>query len=402
LLKHFCGKNVVTNNGIGGDDLINRNKCKQANSTFILLLFILSSLFLGACAAKEQPKQKNPIKTERTKVAAASLSAEWKLPISIPAGQGEFYKVAGWYNDQQIFYVTNLDQTSNLFLYNLLTGKSKLIYKTENPIVNVQISPSKKYLLIHSSPSSYQGLVTIIDSKGTERLKKTFPSYDLGFEWNPYNETQVIVTKFAEDWSFQLYLLDFNSASTTELKLPQPFIKWIKKDELAYLNWDLNSPSLVAPLIVKKLGSEVDKTVFSKIIQFDAYRDLLMTVAVKEGEPSMGDYSFFDKEQKKLFSFSVPQLSKFSDWLVPFYDYSERKKQFITLRPLTSGEADTYTEGFQLIRYDLKKGSGELILSGLENVPISVSPSGDTALLGNSYEKLIDLNKKKSFDLIKE
>ncbi|MEH7093995.1 hypothetical protein [Neobacillus vireti] len=382
--------------------MINRNKFKQANSAFILLLFILSSLFLGGCAAKEQPKQKNPIKNDKAKVPTASLTNEWKLPISIPAGQGEFYKVAGWYTDQQIFYVTNLNQSSNLFLYNLLTGKSKLIYKTENPIVNVQISPSKKYLLIHSSPTTYQGVVTIIDSNGNERLKKTFPSYDLGFEWNRYNETQVIVTKFAEDWSFQIYLLDFTNATTTELNLPQPFIKWVEKDEVAYLDWDQSSPSLVAPLIMKKLDSEVDKTVFSKIIQFEAYRKILMTVAVKEGEPSMAEYSFFNKEQKKLLSFSVPQLSKFSDWLVPFYDYSERKKQFITLRPLTSGEADTYTEGFQLIRFDLKKGSSELILGGLDNVPISISPSGDTALIGNSYEKLIDLNKKKSFDLIKE
>ena len=382
--------------------MINLNKHKQANRTFILLVFILSSLFLGACAAREQPKQKIQIKNEKAKIPAVFLSKDWKLPISIPAGQGEFYKVAGWYTDQQIFYVTNLNQTSNLFLYNLLTGKSKLIYKTQNPIVNVQISPSKKYLLIHSSPSSYQGLVTIIDSKGTERLKKTFPSYDLGFEWNPYNETQVIVTKFAEDWSFQLFLLNSSDDSTTTLNLPQPFIKWIKKDEVAYLNWDQTSPSLVAPLIVKKLGSKVDKAVFSKLIQFDAYRDILMTVSVKDGKQGAADYSFFDKEQNKLFSFSIPQLTKFSDWLVPFYDYSELKRQFITLRPLTSGEADTYTGGFQLIRYDLKKGSSELILGGLDNVPISLSPTGDTALLGNRYEKIIDLNKKKSYDLIKE
>ncbi|MBT2656649.1 hypothetical protein J7E81_15625 [Bacillus sp. ISL-18] len=381
---------------------MNRNKFKQANRAFILLLFILSSLFLGGCAAKEQPKQKNPIPNNKTKVPTASIASEWKLPISIPAGQGEFYKVAGWYTDQQIFYVTNLNQTSNLFLYNLLTGKSKLIYQTEHPIVNVQISPSKKYLLIHSSPNPDQGLVTIIDSNGKERLKKTFPSYDLDFEWNRYNESQVIITKFAEDWSFQVYLLDFTNASTAELNLPQPFMKWIEKDEVAYLDWDKTSPSLVAPLVMKKLGSDEDKTVFSKIIQFDAYREMLMTVAVKEGEPSMANYSFFNKEQKKLLSFSIPQLAKFSDWLVPFYDYSELKKQFITLSPLTSGEADTYTEGFQLIRYDLKKGSSELILGGLDNVPVSISPSGDTVLLGNSYEKLVDLNKKKSFDLIKE
>ena len=388
--------------GIGGDDLIHLNKLNQANSTLILLIFILSSLFLSACAVKDQPKQKLPLNNEKTKVPAASLSAEWKLPITIPAGQGEFYKVAGWYTNQQIFYVTNLNQTSNLFLYNLLTGKSKLIYKTENPIVNVQISPSKKYLLVHTSPSSYEGVVTIIDAKGTELLKKTFPSYDLGFEWNPYNESKVLVTKFAEDWSFQLLLLDSRDDSTTELNLPQPFIKWIRKDEIAYLNWNQTSPSLVAPLIFKQLGNEGDKTVFSNLIQFAAYRNLLMTVTVNKGDSSIADYSFYDKEKKRLFSFSIPHLTKFSDWLVPFYDYSEQKKQFLTFRPLESGDMDTYTDGFQLISYDLKKGSSKLILGGLDNVPISISPSGDTALIGNNYEKIIDLNKKKSYELMKE
>jgi hypothetical protein len=168
------------------------------------------------------------------------------------------------------------------------------------------------------------------------------------------------------------------------------------------LNWNQTSPSLVAPLIFKQLGSEGDKTVFSNLIQFAAYRNLLMTVTVNKGDSSIADYSFYDKEKKRLFSFSIPQLTKFSDWLVPFYDYSEQKKQFLTFRPLESGEMDTYTDGFQLISYDLKKGSSKLILGDLDNVPISISPSGDTALIGNNYEKIIDLNKKKSYELIKE
>ncbi|MEH7121134.1 hypothetical protein V7128_27555 [Neobacillus vireti] len=382
--------------------MIHLNKFKRANLTFFLLVLFLSSLFLGACAAKEQVKQKTPIKNEKSKIPAQSLSSVWKLPISISKGQGEFYKAVGWYSNQQIYYVTNLNQTSSLFLYNLLTGKSKLIYKTVNPIINVQISPSKKYLLIHSSPSSYEGLVTIIDSKGTELLKKTFPSYDLGFEWNPYDESQVLVTKFKQDWSFQLYLLDWKHASTTELNLPQPFIKWIKKDEVAYLSWDQTSPSLVAPLIFRGLENDKERIAFPKLIQFSAYPNLLMTVSAKQGDSSFADYSFFDNKQTKLFSFSIPQLTKFSDWLVPFYDYCEEKKKFITFRPNTSGDVDNYTGGFQLISYDLTTGTSEVIQEGLDNVPISVSPAGDIALIGNSLEKIIDINKKKSFYLIKE
>ncbi|MBM7651625.1 YqgU-like beta propeller domain-containing protein [Neobacillus cucumis] len=382
--------------------MIHFKTLKQANYAFMLLIFILSSLFLSACSGQEQTKQKIPIKDEKTKESVVPLVKEWKMPISISADQGEFYKVIGWLSDQQIFYVTNLKQSSHLYLYNLITGKNKLIYKTENPIVNVQISPSKKYLLIHSSPSSNEGLVTIIDSKGTELLKKTFPSYDLDFEWNPYNESQILVTKFAEDWSFQLNLLDTKDASTTVLHFPEPFIKWINKDEIAYLNWNRNSPSLDAPLSFNGFGTEGETTVFANIIQFEVYRNMLMTVSANKQDKSVADYSFFDKKLKKLFSFSIPQLTSYSDWLVPFYDYSEGKKQFITFKPLTSGDEDTYSEGFQLMRYDLEKGSSEILLGGLENVPLSVSPSGNAALMGNSFEKIIDLNEKKIYDLIKE
>ncbi|WP_160721677.1 hypothetical protein [Bacillus sp. USDA818B3_A] len=376
------------------------NKFKQVHRILFLLIFILSSFLLGACANNQHPERKNS-KNDKNQKPAASVAVEWKLPLTIPEDRGDFYKVIGWFTNQQIFYVTNLNQTSNLFLYNLITGKSKLIYTTENPIVNVQISPSKKYLMIHTSSSANEGMVTIIDTKGTEHLIKTFPSYDLVIEWNPYNESKLLVTKFEEDWSFQISLLDTENGNTTVLSLPQPFVQWNKEQEIAYIDWDQNSSSLTAPLIFSHLEKGTNRTAFSRVIQFAAYPNLLMTVTESDGDSDRVDYSFFDKKETKLFSFSTPQLKQFSDWLVPFYDFNGSKQQFITFQPLSSGDVDTYTEGFQLIRYDLKKGTSQLILENLDNLPISISPSGEAALLGNSYEKIIDLNEKKIYDLIK-
>jgi hypothetical protein len=129
---------------------------------------------------------------------------------------------------------------------------------------------------------------------------------------------------------------------------------------------------------------------------------LLVTVSVNEQDQSMANYSFFDKEMKKLFTFSIPQLTNYSDWLVPFYDYNEQKGQFFTFSPVTSGEADSYTEGFQLLAYNPKNGSSSLIMDGLENEPIHLSPTGDALLYGNQFEKIIDIKAKKIYELIKE
>ncbi|WP_066064255.1 hypothetical protein [Neobacillus soli] len=343
-----------------------------------------------------------PAKNEKPKAPVTVLGAEWNLPISIP--EGEFYKLSGWLSETEIVYITNLEQTSSVYQYNLLSGQSKFIYKSDNPIVNVQISPSKKYLLIHSSPSSNEGLVTIIDIKGSELLQESFASYELVFEWNPYNESEILVTKFAEDWTFQVVLVDMKDLKISERSLTQPFIKWMNKKDIAFLNWDKNNPALVAPLIVKELENGNERTVFPSVVQFSAFRDLLMTVSVNDKDQSMAAYSFFDKGNKKVFSFSIPQLTRFSDWLVPFYDYNKHKGQFITFRPVKSGDADSYSEGFQLVTYNLKKEGSlpELVMEGLENAPVQFSPSGEALLYGNRFDKIIDIKTKKIYELIKE
>lgn len=383
-----------------GGNIDKLSRQKRNYPIFLILLLIFLILILTACAQKEQLKQKVTAKNEKPKSPATALGNEWKLPISIP--EGEFYKFVGWLSGTQVLYITNLEQTSSVYQYNLLTGKSELIYKSEYPIVNVQISPSKKRMLIHTSPSSYEGVVTIIDIKGKEQLKKSFASYELAFEWNPYKESEILVTKFNEDWSFQVLLLDLNKSNTTELTLPQPFIKWKGENEVAFINWDENNPSLFAPLIDRSLENGMEKTLFSSVIDFSEFRDLLVTVSVNEQDQSIANYSFFDKEMKKLFTFSIPQLTNYSDWLVPFYDYNEQKGQFFTFSPVTSGEADSYTEGFQLLAYNSKNGSSSLIMDGLENEPIHLSPTGDALLYGNQFEKIIDIKAKKIYELIKE
>jgi hypothetical protein len=368
----------------------------------ISLLLVLSSL-ICACSQQQDAKpspSKNIDKQQNDPPSQPEDAEAWTLPIEIP--EGEFYKISGWFSNHQLLYITNLNQSSSVYLYNLLTGKSDLLYKSEVPIVTLQISPSKKNILIQTSPSTYEGQVTILSPDGIEIMKQSIPSYELGFEWNPFNESEILISAFNEDWTYNMLLLDIEQMEMTELSIPQPFIKWYGNEEVAYLNWDESSPSLFAPLMKKNLGTKEEDILFDDVLQFSSLPNSLVTITVKDEEKLHAGYTFYNRDREELFSFSIPHLTMFSGWLVPFYDFNDSKGIFITLKPLKSTEADAYIEGFELVSYNIHEGNSSIIMKDLKNEPILLSPTGEAVLFGNRFEQIIDLKTKEIYDLVKK
>lgn len=379
--------------------LLRKNKILK--TAFQAAVLVISVFLITACSLRSSSNHQSPLKNKgRPHVKATNTLSRWKLPISIP--QGKFFKVGGLLSDDELVYITNSEHISTLYSYHLSSGKSTPLFKSEYPIGFVQISPTKKNILIQSAPSSYEGQITIIDLNGKELYSQTFPSYELAFEWNPYQDSQILVSSFQENWTFQVFLVDFERKLTKELSLPQPFFKWIDKERFIYLNWDNTQEKLFAPLMTGSLGDASEHALFPNVYQFSAFKNMIMTITVNSKEQSKAIYSFYDQKLNLTYEFSMPQLTKFSDWLVPFYDYNEPNQQFITLKPLKSTEADTYTEGFQLAAYNLKKHTSDILLNGLDNEPIALSPSGKECLYGTRFEKMIDLRTKRIMNIVKE
>jgi hypothetical protein len=374
-------------------------KWNKRRIAFQLLIIFIASFLINACSSKEEPEDRSNKKliSQQNHV---SKNQKWRM--SITDYEGEFFKVVGWLSNNQLLFITNKGQTSNLYRYELTSGHSELLYKSDYPIVTAVASPSKKYILIQSSPSSYEGFITIIDRKGKTKYEHALASFELEYAWNPYNETEILVSKFNEDWSFEVFKLDINKEGLVNLSLTQPFVKWIDRNHIAFMNWNQNNPTLFAPIVMKDLSSTTEKEAFQKVYQFTTFKDLLLTITVNEQENTHALYSFFDRKNHSVFSFSIPQLTKFSDWLVPFYDFNEDKQQFLTFQPLKSAEADTYADGFQLVSYQLKTGKSSILFSGMDNEPISCSPSGEACLYGGQFEKLINIKSKKVYNLVKE
>jgi hypothetical protein len=374
---------------------------KNAWSVFVFFIFVI---LMSGCLNQEPTVQPDkPDEDQATPKPPLSVDEPNKkeiVPLSV--SEGEFGKIIGWLNDETIVYFTNLGQGSTVYSYELFTGKSSVLFKSEHPIISIYLSDSRKNLLIHTAPNNFEGEVTVIDQLGSILATQSIISSEITFAWNPYNENLVLISAFTEDWDFQVYLLDIPKRQLQEVTLPQPFASWITSDEVLYLDWDMDTVSHFAPLVKQKITDKTGKQMVGEnLFQLNTFTNIFATIAVSEDEET-SIYSFFTNKQEPLATFAIPHLTKFSDWLVPYNDLNQKKLLYYTLRPLTSGEADSYNEGFQLVSYPLGEGNEKVIMDGLENQPISISPNGEYCLYGFQFEHMIDLQDKKIIDIIKE
>nr|WP_041965483.1 hypothetical protein [Mesobacillus selenatarsenatis] len=275
-----------------------------------------------------------------------------------------------------------------------------MLFRSEQPIITAVPSPEKKKVMIHSAASE-EGLLTVIDLTGKELYSTSIQSYELTFEWNPFDENLLVVSAFTEDWDFSSYLLDLRDNNLKEIKLPEPFVRWISEDVLVYQKWDEDGISLDAPLRTFSLKENKTETLLEDVYQFDSQGPYLMTVKVDEEEnEESGLYAFFRNGDKSVGSIEAPLLTSFSGWVVPFYDLMDNGKNFIYLRATEQGEADLYDGGFDLLRYHLDSGNEEVIFTEMANEPLSCSPSGEMCLYGFQFDKVLNIETNEIIDLV--
>lgn len=322
------------------------------------------------------------------------------MPIS--ELKGSFQTVVGWLTDDTILYITNENGGSNLYSYHLTTGESSLFYKSNDPIVSTMISPLREKILIHTALSSYQAKIIITDIKGNPLTETKIDSFELEAVWNYGSEEEVLLSAFKEDWSFTSYILNIRDNQLSEVDLPQPFVVWPAEDELVYLDWDIDRPSLHAPLVRRSLSSGTEETLITSVHHLDLSRVYILAISTESDDSAKAIYQIFNREYEQVLSFEVDHLSAFSGWLVPFYDMMDDEKKLIYFHPLRGGEADLYDEGFALTEYSFEDSKETTLFNQLENEPISCSPNGTLCLYGYQFEKIIDLKEKEIINLFLE
>ncbi|PLR76499.1 hypothetical protein CU633_16195 [Bacillus sp. V3-13] len=383
--------------------MVKRKTTRKKYDRFICLFcIIIFTTILSSCSPEKESEPHSDIGEKdigKNHPSPTFRDEQPITPINIP--DGTFNRVSGWLDHETILFTTNVSHGSNVYTYNLRSGESSLLYENQSPIVDVHISPSKRQFLVHSAPSTYAGVITVLDRSGKQMFSRQIESFELAFKWNPYDEDIILVSSFAEDWSYSTYLLNVPGGELTDVNLPEPFAHWLNRRELVFLDWDENNPGLLAPLVKKEIGSPEEPALFENIIEISTFKNLLITVSVNREKPEQGIYTFLSNDLKKISSLSFPHLTRFSGWLVPHFDFIGTARRFMTFRPLSSGEADNYAAGFQLVSYDLKSGDETIYFEGMDNEPLSCSPDSMMCLVGYQLEKLLLLNSKKVIPLIK-
>ncbi len=361
---------------------------KKIGATMLVLLICM--LGLAACQAGETSSSPS------TKVQAEPK----EIKANILPTDG-FIENVGWLSNSEILSVKNGDDATSFYNYNVYDGSKEKIYEIPSSYVSASISPDREKILIQSAPSSYSAQVTIIDQSGGVLFQENVPSYELTYSWNHFNENTLLMTSFGEDWSFQVFQINIEENTMDPIEVDQPFVQWQSESSVLFQEWDAAEVSVSAPLIAQNIFNDKKEMVVDASIHFNQFNDTLLSIFSREEEGTF-TYQFITSNGEVQSEFTVELLSRYSDWLVPYYDMIEGGNQLITFVANEPGSFDTYSGTFSLQKWDTASGKESVLLEDLPLEPIQCQQNGESCLYGNQLEKVINLKKSTIVQLLKE
>lgn len=325
------------------------------------LSFVLLSAFVLCLAACEPSHQQHD-------TGVAAKSAEQKI---IPLSKNEAEKADGWVDDRTILYTSSDDSYHRLFTYDLFSGKSKRLYETKGNIVNVKINQKEQMILVQVTYSGRTELV-LLNRKGDNLYHQSFNTYELETAWNQYDPYKMMITVFTETWDFKTYTSDLKNRMLRNSPVQTPFIHWTSPEAFQYIKQGKSDKE--GTLYSYDLQTNKEKKQLDHVIAADSY--LGMTVAVRQ----TGEFVF---QAPKAVTHRFPLQMKYESPAPMEYDYDEKHKRFYTFKP--DGRL------YKLIVFDLKGEKERTVLGHAAMEPIQLSPNGEYALYGYTYDHVISL-----------
>lgn len=323
------------------------------------------------------------------------------LPKPLTIEKGSFEKVYGWLDDQTILYSYTNEGYYLLESYNLYSEHKEEIFTTEAPIMNVLIHKHTENLFIHTSPYAHAANLYFTDFKGNVHFSTEIDSYELVYEWNEAEPSLMLATAFFEDWSYKVHLINSETGNVEEVEDVQPFLKWYNDKHILEQDWKEDELAFFAPIIKKSLVKTAEpEKLFEKVFRFDIFAHNIMTIKVEDKNEDEIKYSFYDLKLKEMFSIAFPNLTQYSDWLIPYYTFNEKTKTFLTFAPKIHASVDDYNEGYELVGVDLKHHKTKVFFNDLDNKPILCSKEGELCLYGYQYEQLLNIKTGKQLLLV--
>ncbi|PID22974.1 hypothetical protein CSV61_00520 [Sporosarcina sp. P3] len=189
-----------------------------------ILVPLACSVFLIACTQSED------IETEEQPV-----ENEVELVETLTASQDEIRFVVGWLNETEILFVDNKDTEDRLLSFDLQTGDIHTIFSTSATISEVQVHPSASQLLVKTADDSTEAILHILDHAGTPLNEVSVASSELEIRWNGSDASQILITAFSDDWSYEILCYDATDDTLVAVELPDPFPHWLGTEELVFI-----------------------------------------------------------------------------------------------------------------------------------------------------------------------
>jgi hypothetical protein len=356
----------------------------------VMMLFMMCFLWLSAC----QPEETQTSPSEKVKADKKEMMA------NILPSDG-FIENVGWLSNSEILSVRDEEGVTSFYIYNVNDGSNQKIYDVDSSYVSASISPDKKKIFIHSSPASYSAQVTIIDKSGEVQFQEDVPSYDLTHSWNQFNDDAILMTSFSEDWSFQVFEIHIQEGTMDPIEVEQPFVQWQSESSVLYQDWSKEEVSVSAPLISQNTLNKEKEMIVEDSVHFNQFKNSLLSIFSRKEEGPF-TYQFINSNGEIQSKFTVELLSRYSDWLIPYYDMIEKNSRLITFVANEPGSFDTYSGTFSLKGWDTVSGKEKVLFDDLPLEPIQCSPDGESCLYGNHLEKVINLKKPSIVQLLKE
>ncbi|WP_404428695.1 hypothetical protein [Sutcliffiella horikoshii] len=370
----------------------------------IFWVVCIISCFLIGCQSPPHPKEVSnaPALSNQEKQKPFNPSNFHNEPLkklSLPFDQ--FTTVSEWLNDETILYIANEGTGSVVHSFDLISGETDVFYKSEELIMSVEANKTYDMYLVRSAVSATEGKLRVLSDKGEELAEWTFDnSIDLVYSWNPFSVQQLVVSSFKEDWSYDTFLLDVHNKSMVKKDVADPFVQWLPNEEIGFIDWNHEMPDLEATLYAENLGTEEKRELKESVVMFHTYDNLLITVGSVD-DVGIASYSFYGfPELKEIQTYKAPLLTSYSNYFIPYYDFVDNTKMFYTFESSRAGNADGYSDGFQLVSFDSTSGEKKVLAKELENTPLKCSPSGVYCLYGYQLEQIIIPSTKEIVNLV--
>ena len=193
----------------------------------LFIPMVCASLLIGCTQSEEDETEVQPTENE-------SPPEEQSMEI-LTTTEDDIRFVVGWLNETTILYVDQYDTKDRLQSFDLKTGDIHTVFTNTSIISEVQIHSSALQILVKTADNSTEAIIHILDHTGATLNQVSINSTEVEIQWNDMDASQLLITAFAEDWSYEIMRFDANDDTLVSLELANPFPGWLGIEELVYM-----------------------------------------------------------------------------------------------------------------------------------------------------------------------